>query len=167
MNKFSDIEFPFFGLKKIPEEIIYDSKTIYVKIGKETLLLDDKSYKTNNYLDRLQNMRIDNNIVDVVIFDSTSLNLTQLIRSKSKWGVSHTGKIFDLSKKERFSHKCSKIKKIKDNLLWVKGISYPFKFKNIIGEADKFIFACLVYIENTWILYDFTYEYKSNKKIIL
>ena len=60
-------------------------------------------------------------------FDCTCKNIGEILTSKTKWGLDKNAIIHDLTKKESFIAKNAKIKKIKDNLIWLEKVSYPFK----------------------------------------
>lgn len=156
--KFQNITFPIFILNKVPDEVKYTHTNISIIIDKKEYILDCAF--GNLYTDRLINIR--SKYEHYVLFNATIFNIQQLIRSDAKWGIDNKGKIFDLSKKEIFPFKCAKIDKVRNNLMWVKGISYPFEFKyGIVEKIDKFVFAHLVKIYDTWYIYDLSYKYSN------
>ena len=158
--KFKNIQFPFFSLLKVPDTVNYSLLDISVIIDNNKYLLDTKRVQGTTYIERLVHIR--STFSNYLEFEYTSSNLVQLIRSKSKWGIDNKGKIFDLSKKEIFPFKCAKVDKTKNDLVWVKGISYPFEFKyGVAEEIDKFLFAYLAKINDTWYIIDFSYKYSN------
>ncbi len=167
MSKFSGIVFPFFGLKDCPVKVMYHPHYIEIinSVG-QLLMLDDKTIPYPTYLGRL--LILEAQTEHRVVFDITAYGMENLITSKVKWGVDSRPKIFDLSMKEKFPLKCGKIDKIKNNLVWMKGISYPFRLReDLIEGLNKFLFVELVNIDSTWYLYNFTYEYNKKETITL
>lgn len=158
-SKFSGIKFPFYGLKALPYHIKYSNKKVICNFRKDHryFLIDkiDESTKDLSYLERLALVE------DRVEFDYTCRNLTELINSSSKWGVDNSGRIFDLSTKERFTLRVKSIRKVKPGLIWLNRISYPIHIDKTIKleEVDtKVVKAIVVYIDNTWVLYRVTYN---------
>ena len=59
--------------------------------------------------------------------------------------------IFDLTEKERFVCKVSRIIKVMGNKIYVSGVSYPFKIKTHEKlKLDDIMWAHIVYIDNVW-----------------
>jgi len=168
MSKYSGIKFPFFGLRKIPLDIKYTRDTIYVFLKDRWVLLDDRSKLPDPplYFNRL--MCLDLQGIDRVMFDFTCIRMEQLLKSQIKWGIDALGTVFDLSKKEKFLLKCTRVKKVKNNLMWVKGITYPFVLKYQLSKSlNKFLFVELVQIDLTWYLHRFTYKYNFKKHLYI
>lgn len=162
MSKFSNIIFPFFGLKRKPYKIIYELDKISIKLRENSipLLLDDKNIINSDYLTRLS--LVDNRIH----FDYTCINLQSLILSKVKWGLDSNAQIHDLSKLEEFKSKTCKSTKQKDNLIWLKGISYPFEIPEFLSDMDTTnMYFHLVYIDYVW--YTAEVNYNPNKREIV
>tara|TARA_Y100000034_G_scaffold136800_2_gene215906 strand:+ start:3650 stop:4135 length:486 start_codon:yes stop_codon:yes gene_type:complete len=157
MSKFSEITFPFFGLNYVPE-VEFRGREIFIY----NKILDDVSLPQKTYLNRLIHL----SSKDKVTFDFTANSLENIIfYKKAKWGIDNTGKIFNISKKQRFTLTSKKIEKIRNKLIWVKGISYPFnvplELEDLINK--KLFFVDLVHIDNLWRLYNFSYSYNSKK----
>lgn len=163
MSKFSNIKFPFYGLKNKPENIRYNNHNISIN---NQIIVDYGNFK-GDYFTRLVRIRktFPNNSIT---YDYTATNLQELIKSPIKWGLDARGKIFDLSKKEQFPIKCIKRKKIKDDLLWVRGVSYPFEIKyDLAATISDIMWIIIVNIDLTWYLYDFIYYYEKKDLIYL
>ena len=165
MSKFSGIIFPFFGKIAIPSQVIYGLESAAIINEKGYLVLvDNKNIPNKDYITRLS--KIDEN--KRINFDYTAITLQELINSPIKWGVDSTAKIYNLNTKEPFKAKTVKINKVKGDLLWAKQVSYPFKIKdNLTGIINKYIYVTLVYIDNTWYLYNFGYKYLPEREIML
>ncbi len=168
-SKFKDIVFPFFGKKHNPYNIKYRKDIIEANLTKDhkyytiDKITDDTLGTT--YYQRLFNLE------NRIEYDFTCRNLSELINSPVLWGVDDSGKIFDLSNKERFKTKTSSIRKIVNpGLIWLHRISYPFVLDRSINlsEIDPDVLkAIVVYIDNTWVLYKFTYENSEISTILL
>ena len=145
MSKFASIKYPLFALKRKPYKVSFSEHKIYAQRTKlsHTETVDDKRYG-GDYFSRLVKIK---NRLD---FDMTCQSTQDAIFSKPKWGLDSRG-IFDLSMIEKFKSKVSRIKQIKDNLVFVVGVSYPFKIKteqNI--KIDDTAYVQIVYIDNVW-----------------
>lgn len=167
-SKFNGIRFPFYGIKRTPYDIKYSSNSIKCNFIKDHkyFYIDkvDEITKNYSYLERLVPED------DRLYFDYTCRNLTELINSPVKWGVDNSGRIYNLSIKERFPISIRTIRKIKENLIWLTRISHPFILDKTltIEEVDiKVLKVMVVYIDNTWILYKFTYDAISTESILL
>lgn len=160
MSKFSGIKFPLYGLFYKPE-VAYSQTKIAARNKDKTYLVDDTSL-TGNYLVRLSQIK------NRINFDATILSLQELLVSRVVWGVDSTGKIFDFSTKEKYPYYVGKIRKIKDNLVWVSTITYPFKIKHdLVGILNDNIYIHLIKIDMTWYLYKFSYKYDRKRVITL
>ena len=70
---------------------------------------------------------------------------------------------FDLAKPMTVKSYCHRIVKVKDNLVWIKNISYPFEIPtNESLEIKEDIYATLVKVDNEWYLREFSYDTKNN-----
>lgn len=168
-SKFKDIVFPFFGRKYNPYNIRYKKNLIEAKLTK-----DHKYYTVDkateeliglSYYERLFHLE---NKID---YEFTCRNLSELINSPVLWGVDDTGKVFDLSNKERFKLKVSPIRKILNpGLIWLNRISYPFTIDKSIDLSQidvNVLKVIVVYIDSTWVIYKFTYEEITQATILL
>lgn len=166
MSKFSGITYPFFGMRIPPKDIIYQDDKVYFVRQHITTLLDDYNIPYNSYIRRL--LYFDSNDIDRLRFTYTAYSLENIILSKIPWGIDNTGKIFNLKEKETFKTKISKIERTKGNLIWIKGVSYPFNLSlDASYNINKHLFAEIVFIDNKWYLYNFTYKYKKRDTIKL
>lgn len=164
MSKYSGIIYPLCGTKYMPRDIIYTSDNKIFIIDKEynRKLLDDLTLSSKTYLGRL--LQLDQKNIERVNFNYTANILENIIFSKIRWGIDNSGKIFNLSKRELVPFRSTKVEKIKDKLIWVKGVSYPFHIPIDIKEViNKHLFVEVVYINNKWRLYNFTYKYDKAK----
>jgi hypothetical protein len=167
LKTFKDIEFPFFGLYKKPENISFTLNKIYVNrtLSSHKETVDDKSLD-GDYFARL--LQINNRLQ----FDCTCKDLQQLIFERPLWGMDSKAIPFDLS--ERNYHVSIKkvITKIKGNLIWVDKISYPFKLptnENLEFPEDT-IYATLISVNSEWYIKNITSDDKDKnirKKILL
>jgi len=169
MSKFKGITFPFFGLLKKPITLSYDSNRITIKkiTNGANFILDDRSISGSSYLDRIYKLE-DKYDKQRVIFDITARKMEELINSGCVWGIDNQAKVFDLSKKEKFKYKVTDISRIKDNLFWVNGISYPFQLPDhLVGVNLKDLKAKLVYIDGVWYLhrFDLLIKYQNTIKL--
>lgn len=156
-SKFYGIQFPFYGLLKKPSEIKFDGDRILVRKTPKgaALVLDDRSFIDSDYLTRV--FKIEDKYEDKrCVFDYTCRKMEELIRSEVKWGIDNQAGLYDLSKKETFKYKVTKVERSKDNLFWVKGVSYPFTIpEHLLGVDMGSISVGLVFIDYVWYLYKF------------
>lgn len=158
MSKFKGIEFPFYGLKEKPFDIRFDYNRIEIKINQSDYqwkVLDDKSLGENYFSRQIQML---NKKYTKVNFNYTCRNMRELLNSKSKWGIDNKAQIFDLSKKEKYNLICKKIKRIKDNLIWVEEISYPFEINTDKINLKEDYYATLVNIDRCWYPLEFSFS---------
>lgn len=156
-NKFSGISYPFFAIKNKPFKVKYDLDKIYVQKTYTGHLetVDDKSLD-GDYFARLASLN------QRLKFDYTCKNLQELIYSGAKWGVDRDANPFDLSKPLTVKSYCHKVVKVRQNLIWIKNISYPFQIPtNETLEIKEDIYATLVKVDNEWFLKEFSYETKN------
>jgi hypothetical protein len=158
--------FPFFGRKHNPYKVLYKKDKILIKLTSHSkdVILDIATEETKNssYLDRIASL--DNRL----FFEYTCRNLTELLNSKSCWGVDSTGKVFDLINTERYKTKLVKIRKVKKGLIWVNSVSYPILIDKTINleSADfEVLRILLLYIDNEWVLYKVTYDTEISEYI--
>ena len=153
-NKFSKIAFPFFGFKKKPYEINITFDKIEIKRHAnshfETV---DHKYWLGDYFTRLIQIQ------PRVNFDVTCKNIQECITTKVTWGLDKNAIIHDLSQKFTFLARTVKIKKVKDNFVWLDKVSYPFKIntKEVLF-IDEILYARIIYINNEWYLKEFLME---------
>jgi len=154
MNKFENISYPFFGLKNKPYQVKYDLSKIYVQrsINSHLETVDDKNI-LGDYFARLATLE------KRLRFDFTCKDLQELVYAGCKWGLDCNANVFDLSRIMTVRTYCHKIVKVRDNLIWVKDVSYPFKVPtNEKLELNEEIYATLIKIEDEWYLKEFSYE---------
>ena len=157
INIFSKIAFPFFGFKEKPYEINITFDRIEIKKHKDSHFETvDNKYFIGDYFNRLLQMNPRTN------FDYTCKNVEEILVSKVKWGLDKNAIIHDLSKKDTFPARDVKIKKVKDNLIWLEKVSYPFKINtDQILFIEDVLFARIIYINNEWYLKEFLMEPKT------
>jgi len=154
MNKFSDIIYPFFGIKLKPYNVFFDLTKIQIQktYTGHYETVDDKTLK-GDYFARLAQMD------QRLKFDYTCKNLQEVIFSGSKWGMDSEANPHDLSQPLVVSTRCAKVIKVNENLVWLKNISYPFEIPtNEKLELKEDIFGTLVKVEDEWYLKEFSYE---------
>lgn len=157
MNKFTGIKFPFFALRMKPYQVKYALDKIYVQrtFTGHLETVDDKTIE-GDYFARLATMS------QRLKFDYTCKNLQELVYSKTKWGMDCEANPFDLSKPMTVKSYCHKIVKVRENMIWVKNISYPFEIPTYEKlEIKENIYATLVKIDNEWFLREFSYDTKN------
>lgn len=161
--KLTNISFPFFGLKKAPDTIEYSIDKIFIYSGPTShkATLDDKNL-SGDYFARLLQM---NNRVH---FDFTCKNIQDIVYSKVNWGVDSAGIIHDLRVPQSVDWEIKQVKRVKQNLVWLDKISYPFEI-NTLEQLDldtRDMYALVVLINNEWYIKEFTNEKNINKKRI-
>lgn len=167
VSKFSNIQFPIFCLTKTPVKEEIDFDRLYLTLGINTYLVDDRSLKIKSYFKRLLILRTWSKEL-VISFNNTCLNMQQLILAKAKWAYDDKGRIYRLHKRESFPCKSVKVKRIKDNLVWFDSISYPFEIPYEMTELfDKYMWIRLVYVESKWYIFDIEYTQCTDKYIKL
>ena len=117
-----------------------------------------------SFLERL--FRLENRLE----FDYTCRTLTELLYTNPKWGIDSYGKIFNLSRKQRFPARYLKVVKHKDNLVWLEGISYPFKVDSTIELSFidwSVLTAVVAYIDEEWTLLYFDYNVIEEPEVSL
>ena len=163
MSKFNNINYPFFGLIKKPYETIYSLDKIYIRKYKDSHLetVDDKNI-SGDYFSRL--LTLDNRLK----FDYTCRDLQDIIISNVKWGIDCKAIPYDLSTQESVSADKRKVIRTKDNLVWLKNISYPFTLntKESVNVVDD-LYASIVRVNNEWYIREFTYEKELKRATVL
>lgn len=154
IDKFYDIVFPLFALKKEPYELVFDHNTIKIRRTRDSHLetVDDKKLQ-GDYFARLIQMP------KRLKFDYTCRNIQDCIYSKIVWGVDKKAKIHHLDFKEPYPARWMPIERTKNNLIWIKGISYPYELntKENLQITEK-TYARVVKYYNEWYLYGFSTE---------
>lgn len=149
-----DISFPLFGLYKKPYELKYSLAKIQLKRDENSHLetVDDKNL-TGDYFARLAQLN------KRLMFDVTCKDVQQLIYERPKWGMDSNARPVDLSEKIYCVTTKRPVVKIRDNLIWFKGISYPFKVpsNDELHLLDK-IYGILVSYRNEWYIKEFTFD---------
>ena len=163
MSKFNNISYPFFGLTKKPYETIYSLDKIYIRryINSHLETVDDKNI-SGDYFSRL--LTLDNRLR----FDYTCKNLQDIIISNIKWGVDCKAIPHDLSTQESVSADKRKVTRVKNNLIWLKNISYPFTLST--NESIKVVddlYASIVKVKHEWYIREFTYEKELKRAVVL
>lgn len=152
--KYKGINFPLFTLSNKPYKIEYtiDKIYIYKNINNHRELLDDKNLK-GNYFERL--LQLERRIT----FDFTCRSLQDLVYCKAKWGIDISGIPYDFSNKYRAKVEYRKVERLRDNLIWLRGISYPFIINtNQKLELNDSLYATIVYINNEWYIKSFSLD---------
>lgn len=153
-SKFYGIKFPFFGLKYKPYDYSIRLDTISIKKTEaDDWHLIDK-FKENASLVHRYVAAKD----EFFVFDYTCINITQLLVRNIEWGIDSSAKIFDLRQKQNFKARNVPITKVRNNLIWVDTVSYPFKLnKNIVDQQELLQqYITIVYVDNCWHLYKFS-----------
>jgi hypothetical protein len=148
------IKFPLFGLYKKPYELKYSLSKIQLKRDENSHLetVDDKNLK-GDYFARLAQLN------KRLMFDVTCKDVQQLIYERPKWGMDSNARPVDLSEKIFCVATKRPVVKVRDNLIWFKGISYPFKIpsNDELYLLDK-IYGILVSYRNEWYIKEFTFD---------
>ena len=155
-----DISFPLFGLYKKPYEIKYSLSKIQLKREESSHLetVEDKSLE-GDYFARLAQLN------KRLMFDCTCKNVQQLIYERPKWGMDAKSRPHDLSDKIFCPAIKKPVVKVRDNLIWFKNISYPFKIpSNDDLHTIKGIYGVLVQYRLEWYIKEFTYDDKPLRK---
>lgn len=154
VSKYSNIQFPVFGLLKVP----FDTR-----IKLDSIELQKQEFEPYYCIDRyIENRSILQRYIQAkdenFMFDVTCLNLSQLISKKVTWCIDAQFKIFNLSTKQTFKARNVKIRKCIKNSIWVDTVSYPFKIKKGLTDPKEILnqYVTIVYIDNMWVLYRFT-----------
>ena len=156
-NKFSKIAFPFFCFKKKPYEIniTFDKIEIKKHLNSHFETVDNKNF-IGDYFSRLIQIK------PRVNFELTCKDVQECITTKAIWGLDKNAIIHDLSPKVTFLARTVKIKKVKDNFVWLDKVAYPFKIntKEVLF-IDEILYARIIYINNEWYLKEFLMEPKK------
>jgi hypothetical protein len=157
--KFADINFPLFALRTAPYEVLYDDETIKIRKRENSHIETvDNRRLGGDYFSRLLQMK------QRVVFDVTCRNTQDCILSKVKWGIDSKAIVHNLTKKHSVPAKSARIKRTKNNLIWVQGISYPFKLHtNEELDIQERTYARIVKVNNEWLLHSFSYEISNRK----
>jgi hypothetical protein len=168
-NSYTNIAFPFFGLKKKPFSIQYtrNGMTMIVKDGDDPIPLDVKDFEKEGYLDRLVELR--KYTEEPMLFDFTARSVEELIHTKCNWGIDSKGNVFDLFKKKKVKVKYKRVRQVAEDVLWVQGISYPFKIPKYLADVEnlKNIWVGIVRLEFYYVIYDYDYFPQHNKETLL
>jgi hypothetical protein len=153
-SKFYNIEFPVFGLKHKPYDFSIRLNSISVKRTEndEWHVIDEYKEKTS-LLKRYVSVKD-----EFFFFDYTCTNLTQLISKNIEWGIDANAKIHDLRQRQKFKARTVQVVKVRDNLIWVNTVSYPFKLSKNILDNNTILeqYITIVYIDEVWHLYRFS-----------
>ena len=154
-----DINFPLFGLYRKPYEIKYSLSRIQLRRVENGHLetVDDKSLK-GDYFARLTQLN------KRLMFDCTCKDVQQLIYERPMWGMDARAQPFDLSTKIYCPAIKKPVVKVRDNLIWFKNISYPFKIpSNDDLHAISGVYGVLIQYRLEWYIKEFTFEEKPLK----
>lgn len=167
-NKFTGITFPFYGIDYVPDEVIITNTEIKIRIGNNIKTVYLAKYKAENYLSTLYNL--DGPGIGRLQFTSTSRTLGELLLAKPKWGIDNSGHIHNLSKKEKFPFKVFKIDKVRNNLIWLKGLSYPIILKEDLENDDfkenlMLYYVEMAYISNSWEFLKLNLVYSNKQEV--
>jgi len=154
ISKYYGIRFPVFGFFTLPHD---------VKIKVDSIEIQRQEFGTWNSVDKFIEGK---SLLERYIaakeedfgFEVTCLNISQLINKKVKWCIDSNFKIYNLSKKQTFKARNVKVRKCKNNVIWVDTVSYPFKIKKGLTDPKEIInqHVTIVYIDKVWVLYRFT-----------
>jgi hypothetical protein len=154
VSKFYGIQFPVFGLVKVPFDVRISLDSISVQ--KQEF---GPTYKIDHYIEgkSLTERYIAAKHEDFG-FDFTCLNMSQLISKKVSWGIDAQFKVYNLSAKQTFKARNVRIRRCVKNTIWVDTVSYPFKIKKGLTDSKEILnqYVTIVYIDNMWILHRFT-----------
>ena len=168
-NSYGSIQFPLFGLKKKPFSIQYTRNGITIQVTDmdDPVPLDVKDFERGGYLDRLVELR--KYTPEPLLFDFTARSVEELLHTRCKWGVDSKGNIFDLSKKQKVKVKYKKIRQVVEDVLWIQGISYPFKIPKYLADVEnlKNIWVGIVPLEFYYVIYDYDYYPQYDKEVLL
>lgn len=167
MSKFSNLNFPIFGLKTVVD-FNFTLNEIFTTINGQKYIVDDKSINNPSYLSRL--IELDSRKkYQRLKFDYTIRNMEELLKSDCKVGIDELGNIRYFDVKEQFKYSEKEIIKVRKKHFWFKSISYPFTLdlENIekIAEDYKYYYGKLAYINRDWYFLGFCDE-KTEKDII-
>lgn len=154
ISKFECIKYPLFALKHKPYEIIYSIDCIYAVKNKGSNLetVDNKNLE-GDYFSRLLQL------VNRIKFDYTCKNLQDVIYNKPTWGMDSAAQPIDLTNKVTARTKSLKVRRVKNNLIWLESISYPFKVNtNEQLILQDIIYATVVNINYEWYILKFSQE---------
>lgn len=154
ISKYAGICFPVFGFLTTPYDVRIKLDSIEVQkqeFGKWSSI--DRFIEGKSLLERYILTKDEN-----FGFDVTCLNLTQLISKKVKWCIDSNFKIYNLSNKQTFKARNVRVRKCRQNAIWVDTVSYPFKIKKGLTDPKEIInqYVTIVYIDKVWVLYRFT-----------
>lgn len=161
-SKFEGISYPLFALKTKPYKIVYSTSTISAIRTKGNILetVDDKTLP-GDYFNRLLQL------VTRIKFDYTCKNLQDIVYSNPAWGMDSLAQPIDLTKKEPAQAKNLKVRRVKNNLIWLESISYPFRVDtNEQLIVEDIIYATVVNINYEWYILSFYEEKQKVNKII-
>lgn len=167
-SKFEGIEYPFFGLKHKPSELIFGLNEIKcIQEGAE-YYIENTNLAGNTYLDRL--MLMDKYKILRIKYDYTCFDLQDMVNARCKWGIDSKGKVFDLSTLEYCLLKQTRITRFRKNYIWVRNISYPLEIKGTqkianIENIDEY-YVNIVKVNNIWVIYQFTLDRMEGTKIL-
>ena len=153
-SKFYNIEFPMFGLKRKPYDFSIRLNSISVKRTE-----NDEWHMVDEYKEKTSLLRRYVSVKDeFFFFDYTCTNLTQLISKNIEWGIDANAKIYDLRQRQKFKARTVQVVKVRDNLIWVNTVSYPFKLSKNILDTNTILeqYITIVYIDEVWHLYRFS-----------
>lgn len=162
MSKYKGIEYPFYALRDKPHDVRFTLNTVEIQLSSNDTqwrVLDDRTLPGDYFNRQVQMLNLKYTKVN---FNYTCRNLSEILNSKTKWGLDSKAKIFDFTTKEKFKLTCKKIKKIKENLVWVENISYPFKLNTSKININDVYYLTLVYVDNQWYPLEFSFS-KHNR----
>jgi hypothetical protein len=164
-SKFYGIVFPFFGLKTIPYSYTFTTNSIKIKIHEQSKEAIVDLFNIHEPL----SIRYAKNKEEEFEFDYTCTKTSHIINKKIKWGIDSTCRVYDLSKKQIFKARCVPITRIKQNLIWVDTITYPFTINKAIIDSKNLseLYVVVVYIDEVWVLHRFVDFYEPISEIKL
>lgn len=162
-SKYFGITFPFIGLKSVPYDFSIRTDSISIKLTTSSNWVQiDKFTEGRSLISRYLEGKSED-----FLYDATCLNISQLISKRIKWGIDSKAKIFNLSERQEFKARSVPVLKVKEDLIWVDTVSYPFKIKKSLLDPNLILeqYTTIVLIDNNWVLYRFT-PFKQDIKVI-
>lgn len=162
-SKYFGITFPLIGLKSVPYDFSIRTDSISIKLTTSSNWIQiDKFSEGRSLISRYLESKSED-----FLYDATCLNISQLISKRIKWGIDSKAKIFDLSERQEFKARSVPVIKVKEDLIWVDTVSYPFKIKKSLLDPSLILeqYATIVLIDSNWVLYRFT-PFKQDIKVI-
>mgnify|MGYP003408642201 CR=1 FL=1 len=153
-SKFYGVQYPLFGLRKKPYNFSIRLDTITVQKEENTKeCVIDKFQEKVPYLNRY--LAANNGDFS---FDFSCLTVSHIISKPIRWGIDSSAKVFDFTTKQTFKARNVPIIRVKETLIWVKTVSYPFKVPKLLVDTAELLdqHLTIVYIDDDWVPLKFT-----------